>query len=142
METMPRLSGEDADFKPISGDRCCIRGCNGTNESLKEALESVSDPKDRQTAAAKMKALLKALANGQQLRNPERWRKEGSLPGKATGHFFAVRYIKKSINFRAYVFLHDGNWWISHFLNKKSSNLAQKDTDRVHNNYRAICGNN
>lgn len=142
MERLPRLSGEDADFNPIKGTACWIRACQGANDSLKTALGSISNPVQKKRVAAKIKSYLEMLADGEQLHNPDRFRKEGPLPGQSTGNFSAVRYIAKNINLRAYVFIYGGDWWISHFINKKKDNLAPGDTRRVQQNYRSVSGNN
>lgn len=141
METLPRKSGEDTSFTQIIGSQCAVRGCHGSDASLKEALESVPDAKSSRIAAAKIMSSLKLLSEGVQLRSPDRMRSEGDLPGNA-GNFYAVRYVGRSINLRAYIFLCDGDWWVSHFLNKKADKLSKLDIERVEQNYRSICGNN
>lgn len=138
----PRLSGEDPNFEPISGNRCFVRGCNGANDTLIQAMKTIPNGPQSKKVGAKLVSYLKQLADGEQLRSPDRFRTEGDLPGKSTGKFFAVRLKNGAANIRVYIFVFKGDWWISHFTNKKKNKLSRGDKEKVEESYRSLAGNN
>ncbi|MEH6784144.1 MAG: hypothetical protein V7688_09690 [Alcanivorax jadensis] len=139
METFKPHCCEDEDSL-IKGTQCFVRSFKGTDKSLDESLKGVA-PKVAIKVAAKMLSQLEQLANGGQLRCPDKFNTEAPLPGKSTGHFFAVKVRIAGVNLRAYVFKYGSDWWISHYTNKKNQKLSDSDTNRVHGNYRFLNGN-
>ena len=82
-----------------------------------------------------MAARRQYLADHGQLRSPDQWNTEGTLPnGK---HFYAIKADK----IRAYGWFsvrNKGVFYISHFTFKKGQKLASADTNRVIVNWRQI----
>ena len=75
------------------------------------------------------------LADGGQLRSPDHWNTEGSLP--RGGHFYAIKVDQ----LRAYGWFsarHPGVFYISHFAFKRGQKLAAADADQVIANWRLI----
>lgn len=99
-----------------------------------EALQHIPAAK-RLGITAKMAARRQYLADHGQLRSPDHWNTEGTLPnGK---HFYAVKTDK----IRAYGWFstrHKGVFYISHFAFKKGQKLASADINRVIANWRQI----
>jgi hypothetical protein len=75
------------------------------------------------------------LANQGQLRAPDHWNSEGTLPdGK---QFYAM----KAGQLRAYGWFsrrHKSVFYISHFAFKRGQKIAREDSNRVIRNWRAI----
>ena len=140
METYKRHCCEDPDSSPVCGTCCYVRSIVGAESSLEEALDGLGF-KQQQRVAAKVMASFVHLANGGQLRSPDRWQTEGDLPGQAAGKFYAVKCRQKQLNLRAYLFKFDSDWWVSHYVNKKNQKLSNSDIERVHSNYRYLKGN-
>lgn len=99
-----------------------------------EALQHIPAAK-HPGITAKMAARRKHLADHGQLRSPDHWNTEGTLPnGK---HFYAIKADKV----RAYGWFstrYKGIFFISHFAFKKGQKLARADTNRVIANWRQI----
>ena len=126
------------------GTRLTIRYCEQPPEgadleiwqppSWQDALKHVP-AKKHAGIFAKMGARREVLANRGQLRSPDHWNTEGTLPnGKS---FFAIKADK----IRAYGWYSSrrtGVFYISHFAFKKGPKLAQADTTRVIANWRHI----
>lgn len=139
METFKPHCCEDEDSL-IKGTKCFVRSFNGAEESLIESMQGVGEGVAGKVAA-KMLSQLEQLANGGQLRCPDKFNTEAPLPGKSTGHFYAVKVKMAGVNLRAYIFMYGADWWISHYTNKKKQKLSEADTNRVHRNYRFLAGN-
>lgn len=121
--------------KEYKGSRFTIRYCEGAKESYDAAIAHV--PEDRREACtAQFVVRRQRLASGAQMRSPDHFNTEASLPdGKP---FYA---IKTTHGLRAY------GWWcsrergvfhISHFIFKNRQKLDSADTDRVCSNWRLI----
>ena len=126
------------------GTRLTIRYCEQSPEgvepddwippSWQKALQHIPAPK-HPSCWAKMLVRREHLANEGQLRSPDHWNTEGTLPdGK---HFYAI----KADRLRAYGWFsncHKRVFYISHFAYKKGRKLAQEDTNQVIKNWRLI----
>lgn len=105
--------------------------------TLDEALERV-DPRLRKAAKAKIFALIKRLSDHGNLRMPDHFNKEATLPDDS--HFYAVK-TNSTMRLRAYGWYsskHKGTFVISHFAFKRGEKLDDRDTARVNENWRSI----
>jgi len=127
------------------GRKLTIRYCEAEIEATDETggrsmvtqswVDALADvPKGKRGGIyARFIALRNYLADGNQLRSPDRWNTEGDLPdGK---HFYAIKVDK----IRAYGWFstrHTGVFYISHFTKKRGQKLAAEDTKRVVSSWR------
>jgi len=84
---------------------------------------------------AKLVARRNLFADGVQLRSPDHWNTEGTLPNGR--HFYAIKADKV----RAYGWFSvrdRGVFYVSHYAFKRGQKLAAEDTNRVTANWRTI----
>lgn len=123
---------EDSESKDITGERFTIKFCDGAKKSLDECIQRVAPTQRRKTIIASTKALLTRISNGQRLAK-DSIAQEGKLPDGKT--FKALRklplrcYYWHSSKFKNVIF-------VSHFVYKDYKKLAQKDTEKVCENWR------
>jgi hypothetical protein len=94
-----------------------VRFCHGCSKSLEKALGKVP-PHRRDKIRLEYEQLIIGWADKGKRISPERFPKEGSLPGKNNGDFYAIKVIP----LRAYVWKsnrHNQTYFISHFVNKE-----------------------
>ena len=121
----------------IKGMRLEVRFSEDDPQSnFKEALDRWRGNTAKQASlVARMYAQLQRLADTGQLRSPDKWRTESTLPNNK--HYYAVKMGK----IRAYGWYstkYAGVFYISHFAFKRSEKLHKDDHHRVMKNWNNI----
>jgi hypothetical protein len=125
--------------REYEGSRFRVVHCDGAVESYWEALKHV-DARKAKSFTRNMIAQIKRLADGQPMSKGS-FPKEGELPKlpgqQKTKHFHAL----KRIPLRGYCWLSKARprtYFISHYIYKDYDNLADRDIEKVGNNWRRI----
>lgn len=121
----------------IKGMRLEVRFAEDDPQSnFKEALDRWRANIEKQKLLmARMYTQLQQLADTGQLRSPDKWRTESTLPNNK--HYYAVKMGK----IRAYGWYstkYAGIFYISHFAFKRSEKLHKDDHNRVTGNWNNI----
>ena len=122
---------QEINCEDIVGLRFTVKFCDGAQRSLEKSVQRVAPTQKRKKIIASTKALLVRLSNGQRLA-ADSLVAEGKLPdGKS---FKAL----KKLPLRCYFWYsnsHKNVMFVSHYVYKDYKKLAQKDTDKVCDNW-------
>lgn len=124
----------------IKGARIVIQHAEDEHEkNFFEVLDAAfAKDEQKRKIAAKTMAMLKRLADGGQLRNPDQMNTESNLPdGKK---YFAIKPHKHVRVYGWFSSKHKGTFFISHFSYKNAKKLSAEDDNRVIQNWRNIEG--
>ncbi len=112
--------------------------CAGALESFYKALNSV-DVKKAKSLTKQMKTQVEKLGDSGRL-STENFPDEGELPSKPGGTKRKFKALKR-IPIRGYCWrseTHENTIFISHYINKRTQKLKQKDTKIIGNNWTRI----
>ena len=108
--------------------------CDGSKESLRDAIGSFAGRMQQRKALEGMEAKITRLERGEKL-SRSTVRAEGFLPDGA--RFFALVHRQ----LRCYFWTQGGTCYVSHFRYKKKQKLDSSDTQKVQANWRRVNGN-